>query len=164
MEPIGPDPTDPPAPSPGDRPEAESAYWGLPQGAGGPGVEPVHGVGGPATAEPVEPGNPLAPTGPEAGAQAGRAAGREHPESIGPYRILRPLGEGGMGAVYLAEQRRPIARQVALKLIRRGMDTREIVARFESERQALALMTHPSIARVLDGGSTPEGLPYFVSV
>jgi len=84
------------------------------------------------------------------------------PERIGPYRILEPLGEGGMGTVYLAEQEEPVRRRVALKLIKWGMDTRQVVGRFESERQALALMDHPYIARVLDGGATTEGRPYFV--
>jgi eukaryotic-like serine/threonine-protein kinase len=82
--------------------------------------------------------------------------------SIGPYRLVRLLGEGGMGEVWLAEQSEPIHRAVALKLIKAGMDTKTVVARFESERQALALMDHPNIARVFDGGSTTEGRPYFV--
>ena len=85
-----------------------------------------------------------------------------HPDRIGPYRILQPLKEGGMGIVYLAEQQEPIRRRVALKLIKPGMDSREVVARFESERQALALMDHPSIARVFDAGTAPDGRPYFV--
>jgi len=81
---------------------------------------------------------------------------------IGPYRLLECIGAGGMGEVWLAEQKSPVRRRVALKLVKAGMNTREIVARFESERQALALMDHPTIAKVFDGGSTPEGLPYFV--
>jgi eukaryotic-like serine/threonine-protein kinase len=80
---------------------------------------------------------------------------------IGPYRLLQLIGEGGMGEVWLAEQLEP-RRKVALKLIKAGMDTKQVVARFESERQALALMDHPAIAKVFDGGSTPEGRPYFV--
>ncbi|MGB9028823.1 MAG: serine/threonine-protein kinase, partial [Acidobacteriaceae bacterium] len=72
------------------------------------------------------------------------------------------IGEGGMGQVWLAEQKQPVRRRVAIKLIKAGMDTREVVARFESERQALALMDHPAIAKVFDAGSTPEGRPYFV--
>jgi non-specific serine/threonine protein kinase/serine/threonine-protein kinase len=83
-------------------------------------------------------------------------------ERIGPYTILRPLGEGGMGVVYLAEQKTPIERQVALKVIKLGMDTREVIARFEAERQALAVMDHPGIARVFDGGATDTGRPFFV--
>jgi WD40 repeat protein/serine/threonine protein kinase len=82
--------------------------------------------------------------------------------AIGPYQIVRLLGAGGMGAVYEAIQEQPIRRTVALKIIRPGMDTGRVVARFEAERQALAMMDHPNIARVLDGGSTPEGQPYFV--
>jgi len=84
------------------------------------------------------------------------------PERIGRYRILDLLGEGGMGSVYLAEQSEPVRRRVALKLIKLGMDSRQVVARFEQERQALALMDHPNIARVLDAGATETGRPYFV--
>src|SRR5215469_4994106 len=80
---------------------------------------------------------------------------------IGPYHLLQRIGVGGMGEVWLAEQKQPVRRRVALKLIKAGMDTREVVGRFESERQALALMDHPSIAKVFDAGSTPEGRPYF---
>jgi serine/threonine protein kinase len=89
--------------------------------------------------------------------EPGGAAGQ-----IGPYRLMQLLGEGGMGEVWLAEQKTPIHRTVALKLIKAGMDTKAVVARFESERQALALMDHPNIARVFDAGSTTEGRPYFV--
>jgi eukaryotic-like serine/threonine-protein kinase len=81
--------------------------------------------------------------------------------SIGAFRLLQKIGEGGLGEVWLAEQKQPVRRRVALKLIKAGMDTREVIARFESERQALALMDHPAIAKVFDGGSTPEGRPYF---
>jgi serine/threonine protein kinase/WD40 repeat protein len=80
---------------------------------------------------------------------------------IGGYRVLGLLGEGGMGMVYLAEQERPIARQVAVKIIKLGMDTRAVLARFQSEQQALALMDHPSIAHVYEAGATAEGRPYF---
>jgi len=90
------------------------------------------------------------------GGPGGAAAGH-----IGPYRLLQLLGEGGMGEVWLAEQKEPIRRTVALKLIKTGMDTKAVVARFESERQALALMDHPNIAQVYDAGSTAEGRPYF---
>jgi tetratricopeptide (TPR) repeat protein/predicted Ser/Thr protein kinase len=83
-------------------------------------------------------------------------------DHIGPYRVLAMLGEGGMGIVYLAEQSEPVHREVALKVLRAGDHTREIVARFESERQALALMEHPNITRVYDAGATADGLPYFV--
>jgi serine/threonine protein kinase/tetratricopeptide (TPR) repeat protein len=81
---------------------------------------------------------------------------------IGPYKILREIGEGGFGAVYLAEQEQPVKRTVAIKVIKAGMDTRQVVARFEAERQALALMDHPHIARVIDAGATENGRPYFV--
>jgi eukaryotic-like serine/threonine-protein kinase len=81
---------------------------------------------------------------------------------VGPYHLLQRIGYGGMGEVWLAEQKTPVRRRVALKLIKAGINTREIVARFESERQALALMEHPAIAKVFDAGATPEGLPYFV--
>jgi serine/threonine protein kinase len=84
------------------------------------------------------------------------------PDSIGPYQTLHILGEGGMGIVYLAHQREPVTRRVALKLIKLGMDTKEVVARFESERQALALMNHPNVAKVFDAGATETGRPYFV--
>ena len=80
---------------------------------------------------------------------------------IGSYHLLELIGEGGMGEVWLAEQKQPVRRRVALKLIKTGMNTREVMARFESERQALALMDHPAIAKVFDVGSTPEGRPYF---
>ena len=81
---------------------------------------------------------------------------------IGPYHMLQLIGRGGMGEVWLAEQKEPVRRRVAIKLIKAGMDTREVVARFEAERQALALMDHPAIAKVFEAGSTPQGRPYFV--
>ncbi|HEX5471964.1 MAG TPA: serine/threonine-protein kinase, partial [Lacipirellulaceae bacterium] len=81
---------------------------------------------------------------------------------IGPYKLLQQIGEGGMGVVFMAEQTAPIQRTVALKIIKPGMDTRQVIARFEAERQALAMMDHPSIAKVLDAGTTENGRPYFV--
>jgi serine/threonine protein kinase/tetratricopeptide (TPR) repeat protein len=81
---------------------------------------------------------------------------------IGPYKLLEQIGEGGMGLVYVAEQQQPIKRRVALKIIKPGMDSRQVIARFEAERQALAMMDHANIAKVHDGGTTPEGRPYFV--
>ena len=81
---------------------------------------------------------------------------------IGPYRLMEQIGEGGFGLVFVAEQTQPVRRKVALKVIKPGMDTREVIARFEAERQALALMDHPNIARVLDAGATDTGRPYFV--
>src|SRR5438128_1627417 len=81
---------------------------------------------------------------------------------IGPYKLLRQIGEGGMGTVFMAEQTHPVRRKVALKVIKAGMDTRQVIARFEAERQALAMMDHLNIARVLDVGATDTGRPYFV--
>src|SRR5204862_1951695 len=81
---------------------------------------------------------------------------------IGPYKLLQQIGEGGFGAVYMAEQRQPVERRVALKIIKPGMDSKQVIARFEAERQALALMDHPNVARVLDAGTTESGRPYFV--
>ena len=82
--------------------------------------------------------------------------------TIGRYKMLEEIAEGGMGMVYMAEQREPVRRKVALKIIKPGMDTREVIARFESERQALAMMDHPNIAKVFDAGETESGRPYFV--
>jgi eukaryotic-like serine/threonine-protein kinase len=83
-------------------------------------------------------------------------------DHLGRYRLLERIGEGGFGVVYLAEQQEPVRRRVALKIIRLGLDTLEFIARFEAERQALALMDHPNIARVFDAGATPAGRPYLV--
>jgi eukaryotic-like serine/threonine-protein kinase len=81
---------------------------------------------------------------------------------IGRYKLLETIGEGGMGSVYMAEQEEPVQRRVALKIIKLGMDTKQVIARFEAERQALAMMDHPHIARVFDAGATLAGRPYFV--
>src|SRR5262245_43781861 len=81
---------------------------------------------------------------------------------IGSYKLLEQIGEGGFGVVFLAEQTHPVRRKVALKVLKPGMDTRQVIVRFEAERQALALMDHPNIARVFDGGETASGRPYFV--
>ena len=81
---------------------------------------------------------------------------------IGPYKLIRVLGEGGCGVVYLAEQFRPVRRRVALKVVKPGMDTKSVIARFEAERQALALLDHPNIAHVFNAGATETGRPYFV--
>ena len=113
------------------------------------------------------------PTGADAGATtAGPAAAgvadaeallHEGPGTrIGPYKLLQQIGEGGFGVVFMAEQEQPVVRRVALKVIKLGMDTRQVVARFEQERQALAMMDHPNIAKVLDAGATATGRPYFV--
>ncbi len=98
----------------------------------------------------------------ESGAPAAVAGAEVAGDRIGPFRLLQEIGEGGMGTVWMAEQQEPIRRKVALKIIKLGMDTREVVVRFEAERQALALMEHPHIARVIDGGATDAGRPYFV--
>src|SRR5262249_32850540 len=91
-------------------------------------------------------------------------AGHEEPGTLlaGRYKLVEPVGEGGMGAVWMAEQTEPVKRLVAVKLIKPGMDSTHLLARFEAERQALALMDHPNIAKVLDGGTTAAGRPYFV--
>ena len=81
---------------------------------------------------------------------------------IGRYKLLEQIGEGGLGVVFMAEQEEPVRRKVALKIIKPGMDTKEVIARFEAERQALAMMDHPNIAKVLDAGATESGRPYFV--
>ena len=81
---------------------------------------------------------------------------------IGRYKLLERIGEGGMAVVYMAEQEKPIRRKVALKIIKLGMDTKSVITRFEAERQALAMMDHPNIAKVLDAGATETGRPYFV--
>jgi hypothetical protein len=91
---------------------------------------------------------------PPAGADCGAVIGR--------YKLLEKIGEGGCGAVYVAEQEEPVRRKVALKVIKLGMDTKQVIARFEAERQALALMDHPNIAKVLEAGATETGRPYFV--
>jgi serine/threonine protein kinase/tetratricopeptide (TPR) repeat protein len=90
------------------------------------------------------------------------AEGSEQGTAIGQYTVLQLLGEGGFGSVYMAEQVEPVRRKVALKIIKLGMDTREVIARFDAERQALAMMDHPNIARVIDAGATETGRPYFV--
>ncbi len=99
--------------------------------------------------------------GDRTGLQPEAADSRPLPERIGPYRVVRVLGEGGMGIVYLAEQEPPLRRLVALKVIKIGMDTRDVLARFDLERQSLAMMNHPHVARVLDAGTTEQGRPYF---
>jgi serine/threonine protein kinase/tetratricopeptide (TPR) repeat protein len=117
-------------------------------------ADPAATVAGPA-AEATLAGHP-APPAPEA--PGSHSPGRK----IGPYRLVKKIGEGGMGLVFEAEQFMPIRRKVALKMVRRGMATEEFIARFEAERQALAVMDHPCIARVLDAGATGEGQPFFV--
>src|SRR4030095_1032557 len=99
---------------------------------------------------------------PEIEAELARLKPEEVGERIGPYKLREQIGEGGFGVVWVAEQQEPVRRTVALKIIKMGMDTREVVARFEQERQALAMMDHPNIARVFDAGATEHGRPFFV--
>src|SRR5262245_49587477 len=98
----------------------------------------------------------------ELASPAGLAAADSPGATIGPYKLLEPIGEGGFGVVFLAEQQHPVRRKVALKVLKPGMGTRQVVARFEAERQALAIMDNPHIAKVFDGGATSSGRPYFV--
>lgn len=109
---------------------------------------------------------PMADAMPMADSSAGATMAapiREAPGTrIGPYKLLQLIGEGGFGSVFMAEQEKPVLRKVALKIIKLGMDTRQVVARFEQERQALAMMDHPNIAKVLDAGATETGRPFFV--
>src|SRR5262249_32600208 len=98
------------------------------------------------------PAGPVDPNGTAEWKPAGYAPGRV----IGPYKLMEQIGEGGMGLVFVAEQERPVRRKVALKIIKPGMDSRQVIARFEAERQALAMMEHANIAKVHDGGTTPE--------
>ncbi len=109
------------------------------------------------TAPPTPPPEPEPTSGPTVTS----VSGSDPSAGFGPYRFLQRLGEGGMGEVWLAEQLRPVRRQVAIKIVKAGMDTAQVVARFEAERQALAVMDHPAIAKVFDGVTTPEGRPYF---
>ena len=107
--------------------------------------------------------NDKQPDGEEAIPTASYGAGAVGPGGqIGPYKLLSVLGEGGYGIVYLAERLRPVKRRVALKVIKPGMDTKQVIARFEAERQALALLEHPNIAHVFNAGTTEAGRPYFV--
>jgi serine/threonine protein kinase len=107
-------------------------------------------------------GDFLVQSAPETEAVAEAPFGEKSGDRIGRYKLLQQIGEGGCGVVYLAEQERPVRRRVALKIIKPGMDTKSVMARFEAERQALALMDHPNIAKVFDAGATDSGRPYFV--
>src|SRR5581483_6180103 len=105
--------------------------------------------------------NPMTGPGTDS-AQPAAASFEDVGGRIGPYKLLQQAGEGGMGMVFMAEQQEPVRRMVALKVIKAGMDSRQVIARFEAERQALALMDHPNIAKVLDANKTENGRPYFV--
>ena len=127
------------------RPRGRSPALVPPGGRADPAKTPrPQNLGPPMGTQAVAPGDPL-----------------DRPERVGPFKILHLLGEGGMGVVYLADQSEPVRRRVALKLIKLGMDTEDVVRRFESERQALALMNHPGIAQVYEAGATALGRPYF---
>src|SRR6185436_16837991 len=130
----------------------------------------------PTTRQCVECGTPLPESAPDGACPAcvlhgalampdetSEAAMAERPgDRIGRYKLLEKIGEGGCGFVYMAEQAEPIRRRVALKVVKLGMETKQVIARFEAERQALALMDHPNITRVLDAGATERGRPFFV--
>jgi eukaryotic-like serine/threonine-protein kinase len=130
----------------------------------GPSAVPAGTAPGPEDAPPAatEATEPFDPDPPHADRPVTRPVVEGLGSRIGPYKLLQKIGEGGMGAVFLAEQERPVRRKVALKIIKPGMDSDQVVARFEAERQALALMDHPNIARVLDAGTTDSGRPFFV--
>jgi serine/threonine protein kinase len=117
-------------------------------GAGDP-PRDAPGAGRPGQGPPPHPRPASAALGPSAG------------DEIGPFRVIRTLGEGGFGIVLEAEQRHPVRRSVALKLLKPGVATADVLARFEGERQALARMEHPAVAKVLDAGATPDGRPWF---
>ena len=145
-----------------DQPPADRAAWvARACGADGPlaaEVAALLGAAGAAAGLPF-----AAPSlGDVATANAPSSAMTRAGDRVGPYKLLEQIGEGGFGVVFMAEQERPVRRTVAVKVIKLGMDTKEVVARFEAERQALALMDHPNIARVLDAGATEAGRPYFV--
>jgi serine/threonine protein kinase len=131
------------------RKELESLVTSPEEAEGFLDVLPIEDLGTLSTESPPVPGRRHDVSAPEPGGR------------IGPFRILSEIGSGGMGVVYEAEQERPVRRRVALKLIKWGMDTRAVIARFETERQALALMNHPNIAAVYDAGATAQGRPYF---
>ncbi len=136
-----------------DKPSLRMAVEDLLRHAGEDGF-----MASPAILAPPEVGPTRAGPGMATPAMIGERAG----DQIGNYRLLQQIGEGGVGVVFMAEQENPVRRRVALKVLKAGMDTKTVVARFESERQALALMDHPNIAKVLDAGSTAAGRPYFV--
>jgi cytochrome c-type biogenesis protein CcmH/NrfG len=123
----------------------------------------AHFQAGSFLAEPSYAAGATGPFDPQSPESATAAAPGEGPGTvIGPCKLLEQIGEGGFGVVFMAQQQEPIRRKVALKVLKPGMDSKQVIARFEAERQALALMDHPNIARVFDGGATPSGRPYFI--
>ncbi|HEX3799884.1 MAG TPA: tetratricopeptide repeat protein [Verrucomicrobiae bacterium] len=116
----------------------------------------------PASTLPIAEPMPLPAAGPHATVRISLSSTEKAGDKIGRYKLLQQIGEGGCGVVYMAEQEEPVRRRVALKVIKLGMDTKNVIARFEAERQALALMDHPNIAKVLDAGATEAGRPFFV--
>ncbi len=155
------------------RDEVESLLRSLNDAGSFLGEPTVAGLPAPANPNPMTADPRSAPELPDAGPGAPLSEGRndstvsaplfEGPGTrIGPYKLLQQIGEGGFGVVFMAEQETPVRRRVALKIIKLGMDTRQVIARFEAERQALAVMDHPNIAKVHDGGATETGRPYFV--
>ncbi|QOJ15201.1 MAG: serine/threonine protein kinase [Planctomycetia bacterium] len=125
-------------------------------------VSTGHNAAAPDSFETIEAGASMLMAEGTGAPRSGGASGERPGTAIGRYMLLRQIGEGGFGSVFLAEQREPVVRRVALKIIKLGMDTRQVIARFEQERQALALMDHPNIAKVLDAGATATGRPFFV--
>src|SRR5436309_16097112 len=109
-----------------------------------------------------QPAHSLSSVGGESNRESATIRSEKPGDMIGRYKLLEQIGEGGCGVVYMAEQEDPVRRRVALKVIKLGMDTRQVIARFEAERQALALMDHLNIAKVYDAGATATGRPYFV--
>ncbi|MCH8218599.1 MAG: protein kinase [Planctomycetes bacterium] len=114
------------------------------------------------SSQPIQPGQPVQPGPTESLRPELGLAFEQAGQSIGRYKLLEKIGEGGFGVVYLAQQRTPVTRRVALKIIKPGMDSKQVIGRFEAERQALAMMDHPNIAKVFDAGATDSGRPYFV--
>jgi eukaryotic-like serine/threonine-protein kinase len=153
----------------GDGGDGRGSSGGSPGGSSGgdSGVAPTvvsgaAGAGAGAAAGAVPGVVPGALPGAVPGAALPGGVGERPGDWVGPYKLIETLGEGGFGVVYLAERREPMVQRVALKIIKPGMDTKGVIARFEQERQALAVMDHPNVAKVLDGGVTPSGRPFFV--
>ncbi len=150
------DPTDPTA-------DEKTVEFSRPEKTGGPPLDEAPTIAQHGTGDSGKAGGAVPMPTPPAAKPVSSSTGIQGPGSvIGPYFLEEQLGEGGFGVVYRAKQKQPIVREVALKIIKAGMDTKEVIARFEAERQALAIMDHPNIAKVLDAGTTEHGRPYFV--